>query len=106
MGQRKRLGGASEKLFELEVEAEIAMVDGQLPRGRSGERLGRTRQAAEYSGGALGEEGRVAGEQLVGAVTAQNDFHLFRAKRLRRWVGRIDASPKGSSSQLATLGSN
>ena len=52
------------------------MVDGQPPGGRAGERLSRTRQAAKHSGRSLGGEGRVAGQELVGSVAAQDDFHL------------------------------
>ena len=46
------------------------MVDGQPPGGRAGERLCGSGQAAEYAGRSLGDEGRVAGQKLVGAVAS------------------------------------
>ena len=76
MRQGKRLGGAAEELLELEVEAEVAVVDRQPADGRPGQRPGRPGQAAEDAGRALGGEGRIAGQQLVGAVAAQHDRDL------------------------------
>ena len=104
MCQGERLGRAAEKLLELEVEAEIAMVDRQPPDGRAGQCLSRTGQPAEHSGGSLGGEGRIAGQELVGAVAAQDDLHLAAREPAQEMVGRIDASPNGSSSQRATCG--
>ena len=76
VGQRERLGRAPEELLELEVEAEIAMVDRQPADRRAGQRLGRPRQAAEDPGRALGGERRIAGQQLVRAVSPEHDLDL------------------------------
>ena len=89
MRQGKRLGRSSEKLLELEVEAEIAVVDRQPPGGRAGERLGRTRQPAKHSGRSLGGEGRITGQKLVGAVAAQDDLHLAACEPAQE-MGRQD----------------
>ena len=62
MGQRQRLGRASEKLLELEIEAEIAVIDRQPAHRRAGQSLGRPGQAPEETGGTLGRERRIAGQ--------------------------------------------
>ena len=84
VGQRERLGRAAEKLLELEIEAEIAVIDRQPADRRAGQRLGRPRQAAEDAGRALGREGRIAGQQLVGAVAAQDDLDLLAGEPAQR----------------------
>ena len=104
MGQGQRLRGASEELLELEVEAEIAMIHGQTPDRGLGEGPSRSGQVAVERGGPLRRERRIAGQQLVRAVATESHLHLARAKRLSRCVGKIDASPNGSSSQAATSG--
>ena len=100
-GQRARQ--RPEKLLELEIEADIAVIDRQAADRRAGERRA-GRGGGDRTGRSFGGERRVAGQQLVGAVAPSATVTSVRANRLRRWVGRIEASPNGSSSQPATSG--
>ncbi len=92
MRQRQRLGRASKKLLELEVEAEIAMVDRHPAHGCAGQRLRRSGQTAEQSRGTLGLERRIARQQLIGAVASQDDLDLLArepAQQVRRQNRRV-----------------
>ncbi len=77
MGESQGLGGAAEELLELEVETEVAVIHGQLPDRRAGELAGWGGKASEEAGGALGGERRIAGEQFIGAVAAEDDLDLL-----------------------------
>jgi hypothetical protein len=92
MGQGERLGRAPQELLELEVEAEITMIDRQPVNRCAGQGLGRARQAAKNSGRTLGGECRIARQELVGAVAPQHHFDLFprkAAQEMSRQNGRV-----------------
>ena len=92
MRQGRRLGGPSEELLEAEIEADVAVIDGQPADRRAGQGPCRAGQAAIESGGLLGGERRIAGQQLVGAVAAERHGDLAAcepAQQVRRQDRRI-----------------
>ena len=93
--------------LSLKSKLKLRWSTGSRPTGRAGQRLRRPRQAAKDAGRALGGEGRIAGQQLVGAVAAEHDLHLARARTgsagawagstRRRTARRASARPRAGA---------
>ncbi len=106
VGQRQGLGGAAEELLELEVEAEIAVIDRQpadrRARQRRAGRGSRRKIPAARSAAKVGYPASSSSAPSPPSTTVT----CSRANRLSRCVGKIEASPNGSSSQPDTSGSS
>ncbi len=64
------------------------MIDREPADRRAGEGLGGPRQPSENPGRALGREGRIAGQQLVRAVSPEHDLDLVARKTAEEMSGQ------------------
>ena len=92
--------------FTLKSKLKLPSIHRQSPGRGFGEGPRWPGQAAVKAGRPLGLEGRVAGQQLVGAVATQNNLHLVSREPAQQVRRQDEASPNGSSSQAATSGSS
>ena len=89
MRQRQWLGGPSEELLELEIEADISVVHRQTPDRRAREHSRRARKPPKEPRGTFGRERRVTREQLVRAVASEHHLDLIPREPAEQ-MGRQD----------------
>ena len=85
-----RIGRAADKAFGAEIKAEVVARHRQSPHhGFDESAPQRARSAQVVAGEAMSLQRRIAGEQLIAAVTTQRDLHMLARER-RQQIGRND----------------